>query len=48
MVDGELDGARWSVAHFEEEQPEDFVVETEGRPVREVARKLLRRAGWMA
>jgi hypothetical protein len=47
-VDGELDGARWWAAQFEEEQPEDFVIETEGRPVREVAQELLRRAGWVA
>lgn len=45
-VEGELDGARWWTRRFEEEQPEDFVVETDGRPVREIAEELLRRAGW--
>ena len=47
-VEGELDGARWWTRHFEEHQPEDFVVETEGRRVRVVAEELLRRAGWLA
>lgn len=46
-VEGELDGARWWTQRFEEQQPEDLVVETEGRPVREVAEELLRRAGWL-
>lgn len=46
-VDGELDGARWWTRHFEQHQPEDFVVETEGRRVPDVAEELLRRAGWL-
>jgi chloramphenicol 3-O-phosphotransferase len=46
-VEGELDGARWWARHFEREHPEDFVVETENRPVREIAREMLRRAGWL-
>jgi hypothetical protein len=47
-VEGELDGARWWTRHFEEQQPEDFVVESDARPVRGIAEDLLRRAGWFA
>ncbi len=47
-VEGELDGARWWARHFEREQPEDFVVETDSRPVGEIAGEMLRRAGWLA
>lgn len=45
--DGELDGARWWTGHFESEHPEDYLVETDGRPVREIARDVLRLAGWL-
>jgi len=47
-VEGELDGARWWARHFERQQPEDFVVDAGPRPVEEVARELLCRAGWLA
>jgi hypothetical protein len=47
-VEGELDGARWWARHFEEQHPEDFVVESGGRHVGEIAEELLRRAGWLA
>lgn len=47
-AEGELDGARWWTQRFEDEHPEDFVVEAGTRPVREVAEELLRRAGWLA
>lgn len=46
-VEGELDGARWWMRRFEEQHPEDFVVETD-RPIRAVAEELLRGAGWLA
>jgi chloramphenicol 3-O-phosphotransferase len=45
--DGELDGARWWARHFEAEQPEDYLVDTDQRPVREVAHDVLRLAGWL-
>lgn len=45
--DGEVDGARWWTRHYEHEHPEDYVVETDQRPVREVAREVLRLAGWL-
>jgi hypothetical protein len=45
--DGELDGARWWTRHFEAEHPEDYLVETHERPVREIAVDVLRRAGWL-
>ena len=47
-VQGELDGARWWSRHFDDEHPEDFVVATEARPVREIALEVLGRAGWLA
>jgi hypothetical protein len=46
-VEEELDGARWWSRRFEEEHPEDFVVETEARSATSVARELLHRAGWL-
>ena len=46
--EGELEGARWWARHFEGEHPEDFLVETDQRPVREIARDVLTRAGWLA
>jgi hypothetical protein len=45
--DGELDGARWWTRHFEGEHPEDYLVESDRRPVREIARDVLRVAGWL-
>jgi chloramphenicol 3-O-phosphotransferase len=45
--DAELDGARWWTRHFEREQPEDYLVESDQRPVREIAAELLRLAGWL-
>lgn len=44
---GELDGARWWVEHLEEERIEDHLVETADRPVGEIAREVLRLAGWI-
>jgi hypothetical protein len=45
--DGELDGARWWTRHFEGEHPEDYLVESDQRPVREIAGDALRLAGWL-
>ena len=45
--DGELDGARWWTRHFEVEHPEDYVVESDRRPIREIAVDLLRLGGWL-
>jgi hypothetical protein len=46
--DGELDGARRWVEHFEQERVvEDHLVETVDRPVVEIAREVLRLAGWI-
>jgi predicted kinase len=45
--DGELDGARWWTRHFEGEHPEDHLVESDQRPVREIAEDVLRLAGWL-
>jgi hypothetical protein len=44
--DGELDGARWWTRHFEGEHPEDHLVESDQRPLREIAGDVLRLAGW--
>jgi hypothetical protein len=46
-ADGELDGARWWTQHFEGEHPEDYLVESDQRPVRAIADELLRVAGWV-
>jgi hypothetical protein len=46
--EGELDGARWWTQHFNEVRVEDYVVETENRSVGEIAREVLRLAGWLA
>jgi hypothetical protein len=43
----ELDGARWWTRHFEREQPEDFLVQSDQRPLREIAADVLRCAGWL-
>jgi hypothetical protein len=45
--DGELDGARWWTRHFAAEHPEDYLVESDQRPVREIADVVLRLAGWL-
>jgi chloramphenicol 3-O-phosphotransferase len=45
--DDELVGARWWMQHFTEVQVEDYVVETENRSVREIARDVLRLAHWL-
>lgn len=44
--EGEIDGARWWTEHLEQARPEDHLVETEGRPVSEIAHEVLRLAGW--
>jgi chloramphenicol 3-O-phosphotransferase len=46
--DGDLAGARWWARHFDEMRVEDHLVETEERPVDEIAREVLRRAGWLS
>jgi predicted kinase len=46
-ADGELDGARWWTRHFEGQHPEDYLVESDQRPVRAIADELLRVAGWV-
>lgn len=46
-AEGELDGARWWTRRFEEQQPEDFVVESDTRPLRAIAEDVLRRSGWL-
>jgi chloramphenicol 3-O-phosphotransferase len=46
--DGDLAGARWWARHFDEMRVEDHLVETEKRPVDEIAREVLRRAGWLS
>jgi predicted kinase len=43
----DLVGARWWAEHFEAAQPEDHLVETNGRPVREIATEVLRLGGWI-
>lgn len=43
---GEIDGARWWSEHLDKARLEDHLVETEGRPVGEIAREVLRLAGW--
>jgi hypothetical protein len=45
--DGEIDGARWWTQHFEGEHPEDYLVESDQRPVREIAGDMLRLADWL-
>jgi hypothetical protein len=46
--DGEIDGARWWTQHFKGELPEDYLVESDQRPVREIAGHMLRLADWLA
>jgi hypothetical protein len=45
--DDEFVGARWWTQHFDEVRVEDYVVETENRPVGEIARGVLRLADWL-
>ena len=45
--EGEIDGARWWAEHLERARPEDHLVETADRPVGDVAREVLRLAGWL-
>jgi hypothetical protein len=45
--DGEIDGARWWSQHFEGVHPEDYLVESDRRPVREIAADMLRLADWL-
>jgi hypothetical protein len=44
---GELEGARWWTRHFEVEHPEDYLVESDQRPIREIAADVLRLGGWL-
>jgi hypothetical protein len=44
----ELVGARWWTEHLDEVRVEDFVVQTENRPVAEIAREVLQLAGWLS
>jgi hypothetical protein len=43
----EIVGARWWVEHLDQVRMEDHVVDTENRPVDEIAADVLRRAGWL-
>jgi hypothetical protein len=45
--EGEVVGARWWTQHFNEVRVEDYMVETENRPVGEIAREVLRLADWL-
>lgn len=46
--DGELVGVQWWSQHFDEVRVEDFVVETENRPIGEITREVLRLADWLS
>jgi hypothetical protein len=46
--EGELDGARWWTRHLDRVRLEDHLVQTDGRAVGEVARDVLRLAGWLS
>jgi hypothetical protein len=46
--DGELDGARWWIEQLERTRPEDHLVESDNRPLGEIAREVLQLAGWLA
>jgi hypothetical protein len=43
----ELVGAWWWANHFDHVSVEDHVVQTESRPVGEIAREVLRLADWL-
>lgn len=45
--DDDLAGAHWWAQRFDETRVEDHLVETENRPVGEIARDVLRLAGWL-
>jgi predicted kinase len=45
--EAEIDGARWWAEHLDDARPEDHLVATADRPVGEVAREMLRLAGWL-
>jgi hypothetical protein len=46
--EGEIDGARWWTRHLDQVRlEEDYLVETDDRAVGEVARDVLRLAGWL-
>jgi hypothetical protein len=45
--EGELGGTRWWTQHFDEVRVEDHLVETENRPLSEIAREVLRLADWL-
>jgi hypothetical protein len=45
--EGELDGARWWTQHYQREHPEDYLVESDQRPLRDIAGEVLRLAGWL-
>lgn len=47
-ADCDLAGERWWAQHFDETRVEDHRVETENRPVGEIAREVLRLAGWLS
>lgn len=42
----DLMGARWWAQHLDDVKPEDYLVATENRPVREIAGEVLRLADW--
>jgi chloramphenicol 3-O-phosphotransferase len=44
--EGELDGARWWAEHLDKTRQGDHLVDTVDRPVDEIAREVLRLAGW--
>jgi predicted kinase len=45
--EGELSAARWWFYHLDHSRPEDHLVLTSDRPVRQVAAEVLRVAGWL-
>jgi hypothetical protein len=47
VPEDDLVGARWWSQHFDEVRVEDHVVETENRPIVEIAREVLRLADWL-
>lgn len=46
--DDELAGARWWTEQLERTRPEDHLVESDSRPIGEIAREVLHLAGWLA
>lgn len=45
--EADIDGARWWAERLDRTRPEDHLVDTEGRPVGEIAREVLLLAGWL-